>query len=90
MAAQILKSLPKESKDDGKTYILECSADADNLDGFIEIRRIIIAESSAEAIETAKKFVRELKRKKSIFEVLLFDPKASTLLFLRKDDVAKI
>lgn len=90
MAARILKSLPKDSKDDGRTYFFHCEVKANNEDGFRVIKRMVIADSSEEAAEAARELVRGLKKKETISYADLEDPKANRVLCLRKDDIARL
>ena len=89
MSAYILKSLPKTSEHDEKIYFLEYSVEADNLDGFSCLHKLVLADSPTEAIECAKKFVvkSKRKRKKRFCDVTLSDPRGGQLLFMRKKEI---
>lgn len=89
MAARILKSLPNESKYDAMIYFLLVEIKTNNQDGFICLDKLILADSPAEAVECAKKFLAGSKKKR-IIDATLHDPRGKRLLFLRGDDIRSL
>ena len=91
MATRVLRYLPKDSKEDEKTYLFRCEMEANSEEGYTDTKKFLVADTPQEAKQLAKDLVLKLKKKKKVVtEALLHDARANLVFHLRRKDIEQI